>query len=461
MTEKNIKSRKRFDVALSFPGEYRECVKLVAEGLTRQQLNRERVFYDKWYEAELARLNLDVYLQSIYRDQAELIVVFLCAEYEKKEWCGLEWRAIRDLIKQKQDNAIMPIRFDETATPGLFSIDGYVDAINLGSEEIVSLILQRLTLNLNQQSVRLISSAEQPHRKMRICYNLPVPSKLHTFSFQHIEIKNKKSNLFLFGNKFDIYKQRKQAKYFIEEIGGGIELEMVAIPEGEILLEEVSKVGKTSNLLTGSRTERSINPFFMSKYPITQAQWKAASCLPLINRPLLPSPSKFQGKDYPVESISWSDAVEFCKRLSRKSSRNYRLPTELEWEYACRAGTTTKFHFGNFIDKEFANFLDENNSSANTSKGTTSVDCFEFPNLFGLYDMHGNVYEWCLNRWHKKFNRIVNLNELEENLMEGSIRVIRGGSWRDCSLGCQSSHRSKRASENKADFIGFRVVYLI
>jgi len=134
---------KRFLVALSFPGEHRPFVESVAEALAAK-VGRHRVFYDRWYEGELARPNLDTHLQDIYHDQSELIAVFLCREYEQKEWCGLEWRGIRDLIKQKQDAAIMPIRFDKTQIPGLFSIDGYVSAENRSPDEIAALILQRL-----------------------------------------------------------------------------------------------------------------------------------------------------------------------------------------------------------------------------------------------------------------------------------------------------------------------------
>lgn len=156
MAEENTSSDKRFDVALSFPGEHRSFVRAVAEALA-QQLTQERVFYDVWYEAELARPNLDTYLQPIYRDKAELIVIFLCAEYEKKKWCGLEWRAVRDLLSDKQDAAIMPIRFDETIIPGLFGIDGYIDATNRTSVEIGNLILKRL--NLNRKTI--VQSFEQ------------------------------------------------------------------------------------------------------------------------------------------------------------------------------------------------------------------------------------------------------------------------------------------------------------
>lgn len=144
--ERPSETGKRFEIALSFPGEYRDFVKAVADKLSGE-VGRERVFYDAYYEAELARPNMDTYLQKLYHDQTELIVVFLCAEYEQKEWCGLEWRAVRDLLKQKKAAEIMPIRFDDTHIQGLFSIDGYLNAKGRESAEVAELILQRLRLN--------------------------------------------------------------------------------------------------------------------------------------------------------------------------------------------------------------------------------------------------------------------------------------------------------------------------
>ncbi|MDJ0702624.1 MAG: GTP-binding protein [Leptolyngbyaceae cyanobacterium MO_188.B28] len=144
--ERPPETRKRFDIALSFPGEYRDFVKIVAEELAGE-LGRDRIFYDAYYQAELARPNLDTYLQGIYHDQAELVVVFLCAEYERKEWCGLELRAVRDLLKQKKTAEIMLIRFDNTEIPGIFSIDGYVNAEDHEPLEMADLIAQRLRLN--------------------------------------------------------------------------------------------------------------------------------------------------------------------------------------------------------------------------------------------------------------------------------------------------------------------------
>jgi tetratricopeptide (TPR) repeat protein len=135
--------QKRFQVALSFPGEHREFVGRVAKRLS-ERLGRERVLHYPDYEAEFARIDLDTYLQRLYHDESELIVVFLSADYERKEWCGLEWRAIRDLIKQRQDSAVVPVRFDDTEIPGLFSTAG---SIWVGEREpgiIADLILERL-----------------------------------------------------------------------------------------------------------------------------------------------------------------------------------------------------------------------------------------------------------------------------------------------------------------------------
>lgn len=134
---------KRFLVALSFPGEYRSFIEKVAH-LLSQELGKQRVLYDKFHEAEFARPNLDTHLQALYHNESELLVVFLCAEYERKEWTGLEWRAIRDLIKQKQDTSIMFIRLDEANIPGLFSIDGYISAQGREPAEIATLIFSRL-----------------------------------------------------------------------------------------------------------------------------------------------------------------------------------------------------------------------------------------------------------------------------------------------------------------------------
>jgi len=139
---------KRFKIALSFAGEHREYVSQVADFLAAQ-LGQDAVFYDLWYQAELARPNLDTHLQKIYHQESQLLVPFFCANYERKEWCGLEWRAIRDLLKKRQDEDIMPVRFDNADISGLFSIDGYIDLQNYTPEETANFILKRLKGNNN------------------------------------------------------------------------------------------------------------------------------------------------------------------------------------------------------------------------------------------------------------------------------------------------------------------------
>jgi hypothetical protein len=139
-------SSMRFKIALSYPGERRDFVKQVADRLA-DQVGRDRVLYDRYYEAEFARPGLATYLQHLYHDESELIAVFLCTDYERKEWCGLEWRAVLDLIKQRQAATVMPLRFDDTEIPGLFSIDGYVWIGGRTPQEIADLILQRMNIN--------------------------------------------------------------------------------------------------------------------------------------------------------------------------------------------------------------------------------------------------------------------------------------------------------------------------
>src|SRR5215813_9110330 len=140
LTQRNTK---RFQVALSFAGEHRNFVAGVAEQL-RRNLGQNRVFYDQYYEAELARPNLDTYLMDIYREHADLIAIFLCANYAQKAWCGLEWRVVRDVLKSKRDSEIMPFKFDDVFIEGLLSIDGYIDIDNRTPEEVACLILQRI-----------------------------------------------------------------------------------------------------------------------------------------------------------------------------------------------------------------------------------------------------------------------------------------------------------------------------
>lgn len=140
---------------------------------------------------------------------------------------------------------------------------------------------------------------------------------------------------------------------------------------------------------------------------MTQAQWRAVAGLPKRQIDLNSDPSSFKGDNLPVEQVNWLEAVEFCDRLSQFTGRSYRLPSEAEWEYACRAATTTPFYFGETITTDLVNY-NGNYTYGSRPKGiyqekTTVVGSFP-PNAFGLYDMHGNLYEWCADPWHDNYN---------------------------------------------------------
>ena len=141
-------SKINFSVSVSFPGEKREYVSNVVNNL-KNKLGQDKIFYDFDYQSQLAQPNLDTILQNIYYKQSDLVVIFLCKEYNEKEWCGLEWRSIKDLIKSKQDKKIMLVRFDQTKIDGLFSIDGYIDALKFSEDELAGFIIERLEIIKN------------------------------------------------------------------------------------------------------------------------------------------------------------------------------------------------------------------------------------------------------------------------------------------------------------------------
>ena len=174
--------------------------------------------------------------------------------------------------------------------------------------------------------------------------------------------------------------------------------------------------------------------FWMGVYQVTQAQWQAV---------MGSTPSRFKGDSVPVEQISWDDAVAFCKALSRKDRKSYRLPAEAEWEYACRAGTTAPFHFGATISTNQANY-DGNSTYGNGKKGvyrrkTTPVGSF-LPNAWGLYDMHGNIWEWCQD-WCGDYPK-GNLTD-PKGPYKSEIRVFRGGGWCHNAGVCRSASRAE------------------
>ena len=238
-------------------------------------------------------------------------------------------------------------------------------------------------------------------------------------------------------------------------------LEMVAIPGGAFLMGSPADESEREQKRESPQHEVTIAPFFMGRYPVTQVQWRAVAAMPQIERELRSDPSRFKGDNRPVERVSWRDAVEFCSRLSAHTGRYYRLPTEAEWEYACRAGTTTPFHFGDMILTEVANF-DGSYAYSDGPRGeyrgeTTAVDQFGIANAFGLSDMHGNVWEWCQDKWHGNYDGAPIDGSAWLSSGEGDLRVRRGGSWYDNPGDCRSAYRNGDFPDNRYDRIGFRV----
>ena len=286
----------------------------------------------------------------------------------------------------------------------------------------------------------------------------------------------------------------------------GLELAMLLIPAGSFVMGSPPQEQERDDR-EGPQHRVELGEFLLGRTPITQAQWRAVSQwqpLPAERwgRELDPEPSFFQPRSNPkargfgdgrfsllegetdsdqrpVDNVSWLEAIEFCSRLSQRTGRPYTLPSEAQWEYACRAGTTTAFHFGETITPELANY-DGTSTYADGSKGevrkqTNPVGMFP-ANAWGLQDMHGNVGEWCLDHWHHSYEGAPAdgsawLNPAEPNNKattkkgnnsdsEYQSRLLRGGSWFLIPGGCRSAYRDINPPGNRSISIGFRVCCL-
>jgi formylglycine-generating enzyme required for sulfatase activity len=202
--------------------------------------------------------------------------------------------------------------------------------------------------------------------------------------------------------------------------------------------------------------------FYMSKYEITQAQWRAVASLPKVKIDLLSDPSSFKGSNLPVETITWEEAIEFCERLSLATGRRFRLPTEAEWEYAARAGTNTPFNFGDSIRSEWANFQGKfpysNSPKGEFRETTVAVGSLGSPNAFGLFDMHGNVWEWCSDVWNETYDGAPNDGSSWETGKIPYLRMIRGGAWDSLGGECRSNSRNRMTATIRLNNIGLRIV---
>jgi len=242
----------------------------------------------------------------------------------------------------------------------------------------------------------------------------------------------------------------EEAEFFVEYLGDGVQLDMVKIPGGSFIMGS-PKTEKYRSDNDEVQLEMNVSEFCLGKYVVTQKQYAK-----IMGR----NPSRFKGERNPVENVSLKDAIEFTLKLSQKTGRRYKLPNEVQWEYACRAKTTTPFHFGETITTDLANY-DGNYTYADESKGkcletTVEVGMYR-PNAFGLYDMHGNIWEWCRDNWHNGHPEESTDDEVSGDV-DNKYEIIRGGSWIVNPRYCRSGYRSNcHGYSDSYDTVGFRV----
>lgn len=277
------------------------------------------------------------------------------------------------------------------------------------------------------------------------------PITLEIFEFDTVQLNN-------IGKV--IYQEHHSAKYFAEDLGNDVALDMIEIQGGTFTMGSPENEKSRRASTNWIQHQVTVSNFYIGKFQITQAQWQQVAALPTIDRELASDPSEFKGQGLPVENVSWYDAVEFCQRLSQVTGKEYRLPSEAQWEYACRAKTTTPFHVGAAITTDYANYNGKytylNESKGEYRQKTTPVGKF-YPNAFGLYDMHGNVWEWCEDAWHDNYEGAPQDGKSWLSPIN-NINILRGGSWGSRPGFCRSAHRDPFIAENFENFIGFRCV---
>ena len=305
--------------------------------------------------------------------------------------------------------------------------------------------------------------------------------------------------------RLQVLRWQSRTQVFREQLDG-LELAMVRIPAGVFVMgsppEEPERLKRE-----GPQHRVELEEFLMGQTPITQAQWRQVAGWrerpgEHWGRKLEPEPSFFQSRrnpkargygggrfsllegetnsdQRPVDNVSWLDASEFCSRLRQRTGLHYTLPSEAQWEYACRAGTIEPFHFGATLTTELANY-NGSYAYANGSKGeyrkqTTPVGLFP-ANAWGLRDMHGNVWEWCLDHWHDSYEgapadgsawlnttrptKDAITEKGNDSVSENEYRLLRGGSWLNDPRLCRSANRTHLRPDYADDLVGFRVVCL-
>jgi formylglycine-generating enzyme required for sulfatase activity len=426
---------------------YRKALEVHLSPLKRQYQNLV-TWYDRLLEPGSdwdARIKEEL-------DAADIIVLLVSPDFLHSNYC-YETEVARAMQRHKDGTAcVIPVLLRPTHIQGepLFQLNGYPKGLKPitkwddRDEAYVDVVG-----GIRQAIDRLSNNRPTP-----VSPTQPNGMQLQGFAFESVTVNDRGKV---------IGWQPGEAQQWVEPLRDGVVLEMVSIPGGSFLMGSPrEEEGRYEDESPQHRV--TIAPFLMGKYPVTQSQYQAV---------MGNNPSHFQenGMHRPVEKVSWEDAIAFCKKLTQITKRTYRLPSEAEWEYACRAGTPTPFHFGATITTDLANYRGTDwdmrgtvysGSYAQSPKGkfreeTTPVGSFP-PNAFGLFDLHGNVWEWCADHWHDNYQGAPIDGSAWTIGGNGDRRVLRGGSWYAIPWYCRSATRSYYVAGVRGSDLGFRVV---
>ena len=327
------------------------------------------------------------------------------------------------------------ILFGAAAIFGLIVVAGYfaVNALRPGNGQVIT-----GPLVITQSSPK---AGATPEAATPSTSGVPQPGAVANFEFETVTLDGQ-------GNETS--RQKKQGRQWVESLGNRVTLELVEIPGGAFLIGSPGdEQGRFP--MEGPQRRVSLPSFWMGKFEVTQAQWREVAKLPRVKTDLVADQSLpvFKDDEMPVNGVSWDDAIEFCARLSQASGRAYRLPGEAEWEYAARAGTTTPTAFGPTITPALANCA---------RQSPMFVGRLKVANAFGLYDLHGNVAEWCQDEWRENYDGMSSDGSWT-NRGNAGLRPVRGSNWGLADLRfCRSALRLYDAPNARNYLYGLRVI---
>ncbi|MDX2032706.1 MAG: SUMF1/EgtB/PvdO family nonheme iron enzyme [Blastocatellia bacterium] len=392
--------------------------------------------------------------------QSDFVLVCLSAtSINKRGFLQEEIKQALEHARQKLDDDVwlIPARLDDCDVPEALADIQWVDLFDAhGVEDLLRALAHQLRRMGRTAPSRSSGSKAQPAP-------LPISTPGELFNTVKLDDSGK-----------IVERTQGQARLFIDVLSPEVKVEMIELPGGEFWMGSTeaeaqkalserrrwNKDAKEEWFTRESPRHRvKLAPFLIGKYPVTQAQWyEVMGDLPAIDE-------NFQGDNRPIVNINWEEATAFCRELTRRTNHQYRLPTEAEWEYACRAGSTRPFAFGPTITPEIVNY-DGNFPYGKAPKGeyrrkTIPVGSLGVANAFGLFDMHGNVWEWCSDwfgaEYYKECHKQGVVSD-PQGPVRGSFRVFRGGSWGNGAVYCRSADRSDAAPGIRYDVIGLRLV---